>query len=118
MDLPQAYFLLESLKKNIPDSFEVDQKWVNDFHAILDTVEKDTGNNLDAFRVPQGELHHPIVSVRRASRHGQPGEVRRSTTRTVVERARLLHKVDAVLSYFQFSGNSGDAPKQSIGFRK
>jgi len=115
MDLPQAYFLLKSLKENLPNH-EVGQKWVDDFHSILDTVEKETGADLSAFRVQQSDFYHPVVSVSRASRRG-PGQVRRSS-RTVVERTRLLHRVDAVLGYFQYTQSSGDTPKQSIGFKK
>ncbi len=33
----------------------------------------------------------------------------------MIERTRLLHKVDAALSYFEFVQGQ---PKQSIGFRK
>jgi hypothetical protein len=115
MDLEQAYFLLQSLKQNIPNYSEVDQKWVVDFHSILDTVEKETGSDLNAFRVSQSDLHHPIASVTRATRRA-PGHVRYSE-RIVIERARLMHKMDAVLGYFQFTGSKGQPPKQSIGFK-
>jgi len=116
MDLPQAYFLLKSLKENLPEWPQVAPKWVDDFHAILDAVEEETDVDLSAFRVPEGDVYHPVVSVRRASRHG-PGQVRRSS-KTAIDRTRLLHKVDAVLAYFQFSQGAGDTPKQSIGFKK
>jgi len=39
MDLTQAFFLLQSLQQNIPNFSDVDQKWVGDFHSILDAVE-------------------------------------------------------------------------------
>jgi|SRR5580658_10923901 hypothetical protein len=119
MDLAQAYFLLKSLKENTPDTFEVEQKWVDDFHTILDTVGKETGEDLLAFRVEANDLHHPVVGGTRAyARHGRivPGQVRYGS-KTVVERARLMHKVDAVLSYFQFKQGASDAPKR-VGFAK
>jgi hypothetical protein len=43
MDLAQAFFLLQSLRQNIPNYGDVDQRWVTDFHSILDTVEKESG---------------------------------------------------------------------------
>jgi len=115
MDLAQAFFLLQSLKKNLPDTHEVGQKWVTDFHSILDTVEKETGADLSAFRAQEADLYHPVVSVRRASRFGQRGHVDRSKA-IVIERRRLLHKVDAVLGYFQYTQSSSEPPKQ-IGFK-
>jgi hypothetical protein len=116
MDLAQAFFLLQSLRQNIPNFSDVEKKWVDDFHSILNTVEKETGSDLSAFRVQQSELHHPVASVTRGSRRGGPGQVRYSE-RIVIERTRLLHKLDAVLSYFQYTQSAGDARKQSIGFK-
>jgi hypothetical protein len=116
MDLAQAFFLLRSLKQNLPYSSNVEQKWVDDFHSILDTVEKVTSSNLRAFRVQPDELHHPIASVTRGSRRYGPGQVRYSKE-VVVERARLLHKLDAVLGYFQYTQSPNDPPKQGIGFK-
>jgi hypothetical protein len=115
MDLAQAFFLLQSLRQNVPNSSQVGQKWVDDFHSILDTVEKETGANLTAFRVQQTDLYHPVISTRRASRYGRAGHIDRSKA-IVVERARLMHKMDAVLSYFQYTQNAGEA-KQHIGFK-
>jgi hypothetical protein len=116
MDLPQAYFLLESLKTHIPASYGVDPKWVGDYHKILDAIEKETNIDLSDFRIQQEDSYHPVTSVRLATRRA-PGQVRRGSS-VMVERARLLHKLDAVLSYFQFSGGSASAAKQSIGFKQ
>jgi hypothetical protein len=116
MDLAQAFFLLQSLKQNLPSSSNVNQKWVDDFHSILDNVEGVTNSNLSAFRVQPSELHHPITSVRRGSYRGGPGQVHYSK-QVVVERARLLHKLDAVLGYFQYTQGPNDPPKQGIGFK-
>ena len=112
MDLAQALFLLKSLQKNIPNDYEVDRKWVDDFHSILDSVEKDTEADLSAFRIQPSELHRRVLgtapigpNMQRETKYGG----------TVVERARLIQKVDAVLGYFEFSNST---PKQSIGFKK
>ncbi len=115
MDLAQAYFLLKSLKDNVPNSHEVDQQWVNDFHSLVDTVEKETGTDLAAFRVDGSELHHPVVAVTPGTRRG-PGKVRYGNG-IVVKRTRLLLKLDAVLGYFQFKQGAGESEKH-IGFKK
>ena len=118
MELAQAYFLLKSLKDNIPNHHEVDQHWVDDFHGLLDSIEKETGTSLSAFRVNQGELHHPVVAVTPGfARHGRivQGRVHRGSS-IVVERTRLMHKLDAVLSYFEFKQGATE-PDKHIGFR-
>lgn len=120
MDLAQAYFLLKSLKDNVPDFHEVEQKWVDDFHGILEAVSKETGSDLTAFRVDASDLHHPVVSVRPGfARHGRivPGQVQYGE-KTVIERARLMPKLDAVLNYFQFKQGAGDAPREGVGFKR
>jgi hypothetical protein len=119
MDLAQAYFLLKSLKDNTPDTHEVDQKWVDDFHTLLDTVERETGADLAAFRVDPSDLFHPSTGATRGyARRGRivPGVVHYSN-RTVIARTRFMHKVDAVLSYFQFKQGAGE-PEKHIGFKK
>jgi hypothetical protein len=109
MDLTQSFFLLKSLKENLPDEFRIERKWVGDFHSILDTVEKETGFDLGAFRVGQDDLSRPAIS-----RNPMTGTTTYSKV-LMIERTRLLHKVDAALSYFEFVQGQ---PKQSIGFRK
>jgi hypothetical protein len=112
-----SVFLLKSLKDNTPNSLEVDQKWVDDFHSVLDTVERETNGDLAAFRVDPSDLFNPAVSATRGyARRGRivPGVVQYSN-RTVITRTRLMHKVDAVLSYFQFKQGAGE-PEKHIGF--
>ncbi len=119
MDLTQAYFLLKSLKDNIPDTHEIDEKWVSDFHKILDTVEKETDSDLTAFRVDASELFHPQTGASRAyARRGRivPGIVHYSE-RNVIKGTRFMHKLDAILSYFQFKQGSGESESR-IGFKK
>jgi hypothetical protein len=119
MELAQAYFLLKSLKDNIPDRHELEQKWVDDYHSIVDAVAKETGADLNAFRVDASELHHPVIAAHRGfARRGRvvPGSVQYGS-KTVIERSRLMHKLDAVLSYFQFKQGAGDAMK-SVGFNR
>lgn len=116
MDLAQAYFLLQSLKDNIPHHSEIDQKWVKDYHDILDAIETNTGFDLKAFRVPDTEVHHPVIGARRGSFRGGLGQVTYGKNLTVPH-ARLMMKIEAVLSYFRYQQSGEPAPKQAIGFK-
>lgn len=62
MNLRQAYSLLVALKGNLPGSITVDQKYVDQFDLILDTLEKESGQSLEAFRMPGSELRYTARS--------------------------------------------------------
>lgn len=112
MDLAQALFLLRSLRGNIPNDYEVDRKWADDFHSILDSVEEETQADLRAFRIQSSDVHRRVLGT---APTGPNMERETKYGGSVVERSRLVYKVDAVLGYFEFSTS---APKQKIGFRK
>jgi hypothetical protein len=116
MDLTQAFFLLQSLKDNIPHHSEIAKKWVDDYHSILDTIEKESGADLSAFRVPEADFHRQAIAARRGSFRGGPGQVQYSDN-IVVSQARLFHKMDAVLGYFQYTQGAGGTPRETIGFK-
>jgi sulfate adenylyltransferase subunit 1 (EFTu-like GTPase family) len=116
-DFAKAYAQLISLKQNLPNAGEVTTRWVDDFHSILETVERETGEDLKAFRVPHDDIHRQRISVRRGTRRA-PGSVTYGSN-MVVSRSRLILKVDAILGYFQMQFQPQPPPdKQSIGFRK
>ncbi|MGA7968074.1 MAG: hypothetical protein WB983_05540 [Terriglobales bacterium] len=115
-DFAKVYAQLLSLKQNLPNAGEVTKRWLDDFHSILDTVEKETGEDLKAFRVPQEDVHPQLISVRRGTRRAKGSATYGSNM--MVSRARLIVKVDAVLGYFQMQFAAPPAEKQSIGFRK
>jgi hypothetical protein len=109
-EIARAYALLSSLKQNIPNTLQVDQSWVNDFHSALQKIESATGTSLQEFRVPPQEMNREA-----RSRNYLSGEVHYSG-RTVIERTRLLLKVDAVLAFFRCAQ---DQPaKGKLGFHK
>jgi hypothetical protein len=109
-EIAKAYALLSSLKQNIPDNFQVDQSWVNDFHSALQKIESATGTSLQEFRVPPQEMRRETTGGNYLT-----GEVHHSG-RTVIERTRLLLKVDAVLTFFEYVR---DQPaKGKLGFHK
>jgi len=109
-ELARAYSTLTALRQNVPDKYEVDQSWVDDFHSVLDKIEKATSSNLAEFRVSQSELRR-----HKSGSNYLTGEVQYDG-RTVVERARFLTKVDAVLAYFQYQ--TAKETKGSIGFSR
>jgi hypothetical protein len=90
-ELLKAYVMLKSLRDNVPSIFEVGPRWVQDYHSILDKIEKETGQNLTEFRIPLEEKRLPV--------------------------SRFLFRLEAVLSYFQIQ--AGESPeKEPIGFKK
>jgi hypothetical protein len=109
-DIVKAFALLSSLKQHIPNNYEVDQSWVDDFHKALQQIETATGTSLQEFHVSQQELKREV-----SSSNYLDGTVDYSG-RMVVERSRLLLKVDAVLGFFQYVK---DKPaKGKLGFSK
>jgi hypothetical protein len=109
-EIAKAYASLSSIKVNAPNTFSVDQSWVDDFHSALDKVEESTGLSLQEFRIPQSDMHRE-----KSGGNYLTGETFYSG-RTVIERTRFMLKLDAVLSYFTFQK---DIPtKGQIGFSK
>lgn len=108
-EIAKAYTLLSSIKANVPTNFEVDQSWVDDYHAALEQVENATGLSLREYRVSHADMHRETTGGNYLT-----GEVFYSG-RTVVERSRFMMKVDAVLGYFTLKT---EPKKQQIGFSK
>lgn len=108
-ELLKAYALLQSLRQNLPESFEVSREWVDDYHSRLDSLEKLSGQDLKEFRVPDSDLHRQVTGGNYLTGQTTYGNV-------VVNRSRLLLKVDALLSYFLFQ--TSEQKKAPIGFRK
>jgi hypothetical protein len=82
------------MKDNLPENFEVDQKYVEEYHQILDLLQSASGSDLENFRVPASEIH-PEVS----GGNFITGQVTYSD-RQVCERSYLMMKVDGVLGFF------------------
>jgi hypothetical protein len=89
MNVRRAYSRLMALKNNLPGSVTVDEKYVQQFDSILDTLEKESGQNLDAFRVSGAELRH-----RMTSKNTLTGEVGYSES-PECHRPFLMMKIDA-----------------------
>jgi hypothetical protein len=118
MDWMQAISRLQSLKENLPPTNAVERKWADDFHSDLDAAEKAISADLSSFRIPPDEFFHPAVGTSRPYvRFGRlvRGKARTNPDLKVVNRARLLHKVDAALHYFEACSNASEEP--GIGFK-
>lgn len=105
--LLRSYAILSGLKQNLPEGYEVEERWVREFHVAVDGIEKTTGLNLAEFKVAQTELYRSV-----ATSNYLTDEV---TYRDGLwcQRAVLMQKIDSLLFYF--SGlQSGESRR--IGF--
>jgi hypothetical protein len=81
-----SYLRLTALKSNLPGHAQVHEKYLEDFHAVVDLLAELSGLDLDGFRLPSSEC--------------LPGEAQTAADR-YCERSLLTQKIDAVLSCFQ-----------------
>jgi hypothetical protein len=54
--LRQALARLKALQEYLPDEDEIEEKYVTDYHALLDTIQAETRQDFSRFRVPEREL--------------------------------------------------------------
>ncbi len=105
--LKRAYAVLVALKENLPPkSFHIHEKYVQEYHAAIGDLEKQR-LDLKQFKIPESEIERRLASY-----NGMSGESTYSDDR-YVERAFLMTKLDALLSYFSLSM---DERKPRIGF--
>ncbi|MDA2933297.1 hypothetical protein MYX82_03030 [Acidobacteria bacterium AH-259-D05] len=104
----RAYAALTSLRANVPDQHEVQERWVREYNGALERLEGSLGIELQEFKVPGDALKKSIASIN--TRTG------RTTYRSGLwcERSVLMHKLDSVLQYFTGLNNGKD---KGIGFR-
>ena len=103
----RAYSLILSIQKNIPDNYQVSDRWTKEYHSALDKVERYIGSKLEEFRITQSDIKKSI-----GSSNSITGEVRYRDG-LWCERTILLQKVEAVLTYLQFLLKPED---RKIGF--
>lgn len=100
----RAYARLKGLRSNVDKLSLVEDTYANEYHSILDTLEK-TGINTTEFRVPTAEIKPRITSVSRSGKH--------YSDEKYVPKVLLLAKLDAILIYFEVI--TSPEPKK-IGF--
>jgi hypothetical protein len=103
----RAYAAITSIRANVPERHEVEKRWVNEFNAAIEKLEKSLGIDLQEFKVPRDALKRFVASCN-------------SLTNDVTylegqwcERAILMQKLDSVLVYFT---GLEDREDNKIGF--
>jgi hypothetical protein len=57
LGLMKAYLDLTTLKKNVPRSHEVKEKYVRKYNSIINLLARSSDYNLDSFRVSESEIY-------------------------------------------------------------
>ena len=103
----RAYATITSIRANVPERHEVEERWVKEFNVAIAKLEKSLGVDLEEFKVPQDALKRFVASCN-------------SMTNDVTyleglwcERAILMQKLDSVLVYFT---GLEDREDNKIGF--
>ena len=103
----RAYATITSIRANVPERHEVEERWVKEFNVAIAKLEKSLGIDLEEFKVPQDALKRFVASCN-------------SMTNDVTyleglwcERAILMQKLDSVLVYFT---GLQDQEENKIGF--
>ena len=103
----RAYARIDSIKKTIPDVFEVNEKWVQEYHSAVKQVSTEIDSDLSEFELNPNSLYRSISSSNYIS-----GEVNYRDG-LWCERSVLLQKVEALLTYLQLLLQP---PGKKIGF--
>lgn len=106
----EAFSRLKSLRQNVPNR-DVDTKFVDEFHQVLDLLETTASIELKSFRIPASEVR-PVIT----GGNYLTGETRYSD-RPYCDYAFFVMKVDAVLTMFELLINEGSGGKPAIGFK-
>ena len=103
----RAYAAITSIRANVPERHEIEARWVNEFNAAIEKLEKSLNIDLQEFKVPHDALKRFVASCN-------------SLTNDVTyleglwcERAILMQKLDSVLVYFT---GLEDREDNKIGF--
>jgi len=106
----EAYARLTGLKTNIPQSHDLDMKWVEEYHSILGILEKETGKDYSSFKVPESET--PV-------RKTQGNYITENSPYYYVktcDRSFLMMKIDSFLTFFELLTESKKSGKPPVGF--
>jgi len=103
----RAYATITSMRANVPERPQIEERWVNEFNAAIEKLERSLGIDLQEFKVPRDALKRFVASCN-------------SLTNDVTylegqwcERAILMQKLDSVLVYFT---GLEDRDDNKIGF--
>lgn len=100
--LVEAFVRLESLKANLPNYYYVHEKYVHEYHDVLNDLSALSGSDFTKFLVPESELTNQIASIN--SRTGE----KKYRDYKVCERSFLMMKIEGVINFFKLSNQNPD----------
>jgi hypothetical protein len=104
--IKQAYARLLALKDNLPQGLQADGTYVDEFHCVLDVLQRESEQDLSAFRVPVSEM------TKQNSGGDYISGKAYYTGRKECPRALLMMRIDGVLGFFAVSD-----PKTTVEFK-
>ena len=114
--LIRAYSRLTALKSNLPkNGWGIDEKFIREYHAVLDKLEEATGLRLEEFRIPDSELQRAVASYAPADPYSGGEEETTYTDERYCSRDYTLSKLDAILMYFRLISSANG--KTAMGFQ-
>ncbi len=106
----EAYARLQGLKANMPQSHELDMKYVKEYHDVLNILESASEADLGGFRVPDSET--PV----RKTKGDYVTESSPYYHVQTCDRSVLMMKIDSFLTFFELYTAERKSGKPSIGF--
>ena len=103
----RAYAAITSIRAHVPERPQVEERWVDEFNAAIEKLEKSLGIDLQEFKVPQDALKRFVASC-----NSLTGDVT-YLDGLWCERAILMQKLDSVRVYFT---GLQDREDNKIGF--
>jgi hypothetical protein len=103
----RAYAIIKALQGNVPEGYEVEETWVQQFNEALSKIEKALSIDLADFKVPKDALYRSVASSNYLT------EDVKYQDGLWCRREVLMHKIEATLTYF--TGLQGGQEKK-IGF--
>ncbi len=90
----RAYATINSLRENVPNEYEVEERWVMEFNSAVAKVESALKTGLEEFKVPPDALYRSVGSSNYLTDevHYREG--------LWCRREVLMHKIDSILMYF------------------
>jgi len=103
----RLYSRLSALKQNLPQNFHIHEKYIKEYHLIVDELSAVSNLNLDEFKIPTSEVKPYVAGY-------SPSRGTMYSKENHCEKTYVLSKVDALLMYFQMTTSK---EKENIGFK-
>ncbi len=104
--LRRAFSILNSLKQNVPQNHEISEKYVIEYHRVLEELQKQ-GIDIQEFKIEPAQVKPRLISS-----NSLTGE-RTYSEGKYIERSFFLMKLDSLLGYFTLTIEDR---KPQIGF--